>query len=204
MFDFFSHIPESTHMFTLLYSDLGIPANYREMNGFGVHAFKWINKAGNVKYVKYTWKSQQGVRGLTAAEAAKVQADDVAHATKDLYDNIAAGKFPSWDLFVQVLDPTELDKFDFNPLDATKIWPEAIAPLRKVGRMTLNRIPDNFFEVTEQSAFSPGNLVPGVEASEDRLLQGSPIFLLRHGATSDWTEFPAAPGKPSYPRTKQQ
>ena len=171
-FDFFSHIPESTHMLTLVYSDLGTPANYREMNGFGVHAFKWVNNKGDVKYVKYTWKSQQGVRSLTAAEAERVQGEDFGHATKDLYGNITAGKFPSWDLYVQMMDPADLDKFDFNPLDATKTWPESVAKLQKVGRMTLNRVPDNFFETTEQSAFAPGNLVPGIEASEDRLLQG--------------------------------
>ena len=171
-FDFFSHVPESTQMLTFLYQDLGIPANYREMNGFGVHAFKWVNAKGDMKYVKYTWKSQQGVHSLTMAEAAKVQADDVASATSDLYSSIKAGKFPAWDLFVQMIDPEDLDKFAFNPLDATKTWPETVAPLTKVGRMTLNRVPDNFYEATEQSAFAPGNLVPGIEASEDRLLQG--------------------------------
>ena len=171
-FDFFSHVPEASHMLTFLYSDLGIPADFREMNGFGVHAFKWVNKAGDVKYVKYTWKSQQGVRSLTSQEAARVQGEDVGHATADLYSNIRAGKFPAWDLYVQTIDPSDLDKFDFNPLDATKTWPENLVPLKKVGRMVLNRVPDNFFETTEQAAFAPGNLVPGIEASEDRLLQG--------------------------------
>jgi len=171
-FDFFSHQPESTHMLTFVYSDLGTPATYREMDGFGVHAFKWMSKTGDVKYVKYTWRSQQGVHSLTAAEAQKVQGEDFSHATHDLYKNISAGNFPSWDLYVQTIDPADLDKFDFNPLDATKVWPETVAKLQKVGRMTLNKVPDNFFETTEQSAFSPGNLVPGVEASEDRLLQG--------------------------------
>ena len=159
-------------MLTFLYSDLGIPADFREMNGFGVHAFKWVNKIGGVKYVKYTWKSQQGVRSLTSQEAARVQGEDVGHATADLYSNIRAGKFPAWDLYVQTIDPSDLDKFDFNPLDATKTWPENLVPLKKVGRMVLNRVPDNFFETTEQAAFAPGNLVPGIEASEDRLLQG--------------------------------
>jgi catalase len=171
-FDFFSHVPESTHMLTLLYSDLGIPASFREMDGSGVHAFKWVNANGDYKYVKYTWKSQQGVHGLTTAEAARIQAEDFSHATKDLYAAIKAGKFPSWDLYVQALDPADLDKFSFNPLDATKVWPETVAPLRKVGTMTLNQTPDNFFDTTEQAAFSPGNLVPGIEPSEDRLLQG--------------------------------
>ena len=171
-FDFFSHQPESTNMLTFVYSDRGIPANYREMDGFGVHAFKWVNRRGDVKYVMYTWKSQQGTRNLTAAEATKVQGEDFSHASNDLYKNIRSGNFPAWELFVQMIDPADLDKFAFNPLDATKDWPAKMAPLVKVGRMVLNQVPDNFFEATEQSAFAPGNLVPGVEASEDRLLQG--------------------------------
>ncbi len=171
-FDFFSHQPESTNMLTFVYSDRGTPANYREMDGFGVHAFKWINARGDVKYVKYTWKSQQGTRNLTASEATKVQGEDFSHASNDLYKNIRSGNFPAWELFVQMIDPADLDKFAFNPLDATKDWPAKMAPLVKVGRMVLNQIPDNFFEATEQSAFAPGNLVSGVEASEDRLLQG--------------------------------
>lgn len=171
-FDFFSSVPESTHMLTFLYSDLGIPASYREMNGFGVHAFKWVNKAGKVKYVKYMWKTQQGVHTLTAKEAERLQGEDPGHATADLYSSIQAGKSPAWDLYVQMIDPVDLDKFDFNPIDATKIWPENLVPMKKVGRMVLDRVPNNFYEVTEQSAFAPGNLVPGIEASEDRLLQG--------------------------------
>jgi catalase len=171
-FEFFAHTPESTHMLTFLFSDYGIPANYREMNGFGVHAFKWVNARGEVRYVKYTWKSLQGVRNLTAEEARRIQADEFSHATIDLYENIRKGNFPSWELRVQILDPKDVDRFDFNPLDATKIWPENLVPSMAIGRMTLNRVPDNFFEASEQSAFSPGNLVPGVEPSEDRLLQG--------------------------------
>ncbi len=171
-FEFFAHTPESTHMLTFLFSDYGIPANYRETNGFGVHAFKWVNAHGEVKYVKYTWKSVQGVRNLTAEEARRIQADEFSHATIDLYENIRKGNFPSWELQVQILDPKDFDRFDFNPLDATKIWPENLVPSMAIGRMTLSRVPDNFFEASEQSAFSPGNLVPGVEPSEDRLLQG--------------------------------
>ncbi len=171
-FDFFSHQPESTHMLTFLYSDRGTPANYRQMDGFGVHAFKWVDAAGDYRYVKYTWKSMQGVETLTSGEAAKLQSEDFNNATTDLYNSIGAGKFPAWELYVQILDPADLDKFAFNPLDATKIWPEESLPLMKVGTMTLNRLPDNFFATTEQSAFSPGSLIPGIEASEDRLLQG--------------------------------
>lgn len=172
MFDFLSHTPEATHMLTRLYSDYGIPANYRQMNGSGVHAFKWINAKGEVTYVKYTWKSMQGEKNLTAAEAAALQGKDFQHASVDLYEHIQKGMNPAWELYVQMLKPADLDKFDFNPLDATKIWPEDIVPLQLVGKMTLNRMPDNYFQETEQSAFSPGTLVPGIEASEDKLLQG--------------------------------
>ena len=171
-FDFFSHQPESTQMLTFLYSDMGTPANFRQMDGFGVHAFKWVNAAGEVRYVKYTWKSLQGHKNLSAAETKAVVAQDWGNATADLYATVGKGNDPSWELFVQTMAPGDLDKFEFNPLDATKTWPEKIAPMVKVGKMTLNRMPENFFEETEQSAFSPGNLVPGIEPSEDRLLQG--------------------------------
>jgi catalase len=159
-------------MLTFVYSDMGTPANYRQMDGFGVHAFKWVNEQGQVRYVKYTWKSQQGHRNLSAEETEKVVAKEWGNSTADLYEEIGKGNFPSWELYVQILTPEDLDKFSFNPLDATKVWPETIAPLMKVGKMTLNRLPDNYFETTEQAAFSPGNLVPGIEPSEDRLLQG--------------------------------
>lgn len=172
VFDFFSHIPEATHMLTRLYSDYGIPASYREMNGSGVHAFKWVNAKGEVTYVKYTWKSLQGERNLTLEEAEAQQAKDFQHATVDLYSHIKNGQFPAWELYVQMMPASAFEKLDFNPLDATKIWPESVAKPVLVGRMTLNRIPGNFFDEVEQSAFSPGTLVPGIEPSEDKLLQG--------------------------------
>lgn len=171
-FDFFSHIPEATHMLTFVFSDMGTPANYRQMDGFGVHAFKWVNAKGEAVYVKYKWTSQQGHKNLSAEETEKVVAKDWGNATSDLYDNIAKGNFPAWELSVQMIKVEDIDKFDFNPLDATKIWSETIAPSVKIGKMILNKIPDNFFEESEQSAFAPANFVPGIEASEDRLLQG--------------------------------
>ena len=171
-FDFFSHVPESTHMLTFVYSDMGTPDGYRQMDGFGVHSFKWVNSKGEARYVKYKWTSMQGHKNFTAEETKKVVAEDWGNATTDLYENIAAGKFPSGELSVQIIKPEDLGKFDFNPLDATKIWPEELVPSIKIGKMTLNRVPDNFFEESEQSAFAPANFVPGIEASEDRLLQG--------------------------------
>ncbi|RQO74482.1 catalase [Pedobacter sp. KBW06] len=171
-FDFFSHIPEATHMLTRVYTSLGIPANYRQMDGSSVHAFKWVNGKGQITYVKYTWKSMQEVKGLTAEQASMVQAKDFQHATNDLYEHIKTGNFPSWQLYVQMIKPEDMDKLDFNPLDATKIWPEKDAKSILVGSMILNKMPENFFDEVEQSAFSPGDLVPGIEASEDKLLQG--------------------------------
>ena len=170
VFDFFTNVPEGTHMLTRVYSDLGIPASYRTVDGHGVHAYKMVNAKGVVNYVKFHWKSQQGIKSLTSAEAAKVQSTDFNNLTNDLYTTINKGDFPKWDLLVQVLAPKDLNNFKFDPLDATKVWP-GIAE-RKLGTMTLNKVPDNFFESTEQSAFTPSRLVPGIEPSEDRLLQG--------------------------------
>ncbi len=172
VFDFFSNIPEATKMFTYLYSDKGTPAGYRNMDGSSVHAFKWVNAKGEVTYVKYTWKTVQGEKNLNAKEAEAQQAKDFQHATNDLYNAIAKGDFPKWELYVQMIKPEDLDKFDFYPLDATKDWPIDKLPLVKVGTMTLNRNAKNYFEEIEQLAFAPGSLVPGVEASEDKLLQG--------------------------------
>ena len=169
-FDFFSHEPGSTHMLTWLYADHGTPASLRKMDGFGVHAYKWVNKSGEVKYVKFHWKSRQGIENLTAAEASKMLANDFNHLTNDLYQSIGEGKYPKWDLYVKLLEPKQLDDFDYNPLDATKMW-LGVKEIN-VGTMTLNRVPDNFHQATEQSAFAPANLIPGIEASEDRLLQG--------------------------------
>ncbi|MES2778497.1 MAG: catalase [Bacteroidota bacterium] len=172
VFDFFSHIPEATHMLTRVYSDYGTPANYREMNGAGVHAFKWVNVKGDITYIKYTWKSKQGERNLSAKEASEIQGKDFQHATVDLYDNIRKGNYPSWELYVQMVKASDINNFDFTLTDPTKIWPETIAPSKLVGTMTLNQVPSNFFEQVEQAAFSPGTLVPGIEPSEDKLLQG--------------------------------
>lgn len=172
VFDFLSHQPESTNMLTYLYSDLGTPASYRKTDGFGVHAFKWINAKGDIRYVKYKWTSLQGIENLTAQQAQEVAGKNSENLTQDLYTNLKAGNFPSWELSVQILKPEELAKFDFDPLDPTKIWPENLVPAVKIGKMTLNKVPDNFFEETEQAAFDPGVVVPGIEPSEDRLLQG--------------------------------
>lgn len=170
--DFMSLSTESTHMMTWVFSDNGTPANYRQMDGFGVHSFKWINAEGKITYVKYTWKSKQGVVNLSADEVREVQGRDFNHATRDLHDHIEQGNFPQWELNVQLMPVEDLDLWSFDPLDPTKVWPESHYPLISVGTMTLNRNPVNFFAEVEQSAFSPSILVPGIEPSEDKLLQG--------------------------------
>ena len=157
-------------MLTQLYSDLGTPASYRMMDGNSVHAYKFVNKAGKVTYVKFNWKSMQGIKNLTMEEAGKLQGMTSSHLTTDLYNAIDEGKFPSWELRVQLLKPEDLDNFDFNPLDATKIWTDI--PFRTIGKMTLNKVPANFFQSTESVAMAPTNFVSGLEPSEDRLLQG--------------------------------
>ena len=169
-FDFFSHVPEATRTLTLLYSNEGTPASYREMDGNSVHAYKLVNARGEVHYVKFHWKSLQGQKNLDPKQVAEVQGRDYSHMTNDLVSAIRKGDFPKWDLYIQVLKPEDLAKFDFDPLDATKIWPGI--PERKIGQMVLNRNVDNFFQESEQVAIAPSNLVPGIEPSEDRLLQG--------------------------------
>jgi catalase len=170
--DFFTLSPESTHMLVWLFSDRGRPANYRQMAGFGVHTFKWVNDAGKESFVKYHWLPKQGIVCLTDDESHKIGGMDTQFATRDLHHAIEMGNFPEWELNVQIMDPAEELELDFDPLDATKTWPEDRFPLKAIGRMTLNRNVENYFAEVEQAAFSPGMLVPGVEATNDKLLQG--------------------------------
>ncbi|UYW01531.1 catalase [Flavobacterium agricola] len=193
VFDFFSNLPESTHMLTWLFSDYGTPANYRQMEGNGVHAYKWVNDKGEVTYVKYKWVPQQEVKNLTQAEADKIQSTSIEHATVDLYDAIENKNYPKWDLYVQMIKKSDFDKFDFNPVDVTKIWPANQVESVKVGTMTLNQNPTNYFQQVEQAAFSPGTLIPGIEPSEDKLLQGrlfSYADTQRHRLTGNFQQLP--------------
>ncbi|XP_021675148.2 catalase isozyme 2 [Hevea brasiliensis] len=171
IFDFLSHHPESLSTFTWFFDDVGIPQDYRHMEGFGVHTFTFINKAGKVTYVKFHWKPTCGVKCLMDDEAKKIGGANHSHATRDLYDSIAAGNFPEWKLFIQTMDPSDEDKFDFDPLDMTKIWPEDIFPLQQIGRLVLNRNIDNWFAENEMLAFDPGHVVPGIHYSNDKLFQ---------------------------------
>lgn len=169
-FDFFAHTPEATNMLTHLYTVAGMPDSYRHMDGWAVHAFKFVNAQGQVHYVKFHWKSQQGIHGIRPKDIPASIGKDWNLNTDDLYGAIRAGNDPKWDLYVQVLNPEDLDKFAFDALDDTKTW-EGV-PERKVGTLVLDQVPDNYFESTEESAFAPSRLVPGIEPSEDRMLQG--------------------------------
>jgi catalase len=172
IFDFMSLTPSATHMITWLFSPWGIPANYREMRGSGVHAYKWVNADGEAVLVKYHWIPKVGERNLTQQQANEIQATNINHATQDLYEAIERGDFPEWELQVQIMEDGEHPELDFDPLDATKIWPPELFPLRPVGRMVLDRNPTNYFAEVEQVAFGTGVLVDGLDFSDDKLLQG--------------------------------
>jgi catalase len=171
-FDFFSQTPEAMHMITLVFSPRGIPASYRHMQGFGVNTYKWVNAQGETQLVKYHWLPKQGVKSYSAADASAVQAQTLGAHTKDLYDAIERGDYPQWELHVQLMEDHEHPELDFDPLDDTKVWPEEQFPLRKVGTMTLNRMPQNFFTENEQIAFGTGVLVDGLDFSDDKMLVG--------------------------------
>jgi catalase len=172
VWDFFSLSPEATHMFTWLFGDRGIPASYRRMNGYGSHTFQWVNAAGEQFYVKYHFKTDQGIECLTAQEAAKLAGENPESHQMDLHEAIHRREFPSWSLKVQIMPAAEARSYRLNPFDLTKVWPHADYPLRDVGRLTLERNPANYFADVEQAAFDPANFVPGIGPSPDKMLQG--------------------------------
>jgi catalase len=172
IFDFICNTPEALHMTTFLFSPWGIPANYRQMQGSGVNTYKWVNAAGEAVLVKYHWEPKQGIKNLTQAEAEQIQAKNFNHATQDLYEAIERGDYPEWELLVQIMSDDDHPELDFDPLDDTKIWPEDQFPWLPVGRMVLNRNPQNYFAEVEQSAFGTGVLVDGLDFSDDKMLQG--------------------------------
>jgi catalase len=172
VFDFISQTPEALHMVTLVFGPRGLPASYRFQQGFGVNTYKWVNEAGETVLVKYHWLPKQGVKSWTAEDAANVQALELGAHTKDLYDAIASGDYPEWDLHVQIMEDHDHPELDFDPLDDTKVWPENDFPLRHVGTMQLNRAPENIFAENEQIAFGTGVLVDGLDFSDDKMLVG--------------------------------
>jgi len=176
MWDFWSHAPESLHQVTMLFSDRGTPDGYRHMDGFGSHTFSLINAAGERVWVKWHFKTQQGIRNLSAAEATRLAGSDPDHAQRDLFGAIARGDFPRWTVMIQVMTEAQRLQWEartgWNAFDLTKVWPHADFPRLPVGVLELNRNPDNYHAEVEQVAFSPANVVPGLGYSPDRMLQG--------------------------------
>ncbi|MGZ8200329.1 MAG: catalase HPII [Methylosarcina sp.] len=170
--DFISLTPESMHMVLWQMSDRTIPRSLRMMEGFGVHTFRFVNADGLSRFVKFHWKPLQGVHALVWEEAQQISGKDPDFHRRDLWEAIEMGDYPEWELGVQIFDEAEADKFDFDILDSTKIVPEELVPIRLIGKLTLNRNPDNFFAETEQVAFHPGHIVSGIDFTNDPLLQG--------------------------------
>lgn len=171
MWDFFSLRPETVHQQSILFSDRGTPDGYRHMNGYGSHTFKTVNSAGEAFYVKWHFKTDQGIKNLSAGDAEKIASSDPDYAIRDLYNAIGNGDFPSWSVYIQVMTYSQAENCTFNPFDVTKVWPHSKYPLIEVGRMHLNRNPENYFAEVEQIAFAPSHMVPGIEASPDKMLQ---------------------------------
>ncbi|MDJ0340759.1 catalase [Streptomyces sp. H10-C2] len=172
VWDFWSHSPESTHQITWLFGDRGIPASYRHMNGYGSHTYQWTNAQGEAFFVKYHFKTNQGVRSLSSEQAAEQVGKDANSHQRDLVQSIERGVNPSWTLHAQIMPAADAAEYRFNPFDVTKVWPHADYPLQRVGRLVLDRNPDNVFQEVEQAAFSPNNFVPGIGPSPDKMLQG--------------------------------
>ncbi|MEO5660060.1 MAG: catalase [Polaromonas sp.] len=170
--DFASLMPETTHMLMWTMSDRGLPRSLRMMEGFGVHAFRFISARGDAFFVKFHWKPKLGMHGLAWDEAQKIAGKDPDFHRRDLWEAIEAGNYPEWELGVQIVDAGKEDDLGFDILDATKLIPESQVPVQIIGKMILNRNVDNFFSETEQVAFHPGHLVPGIDFSNDPLLQG--------------------------------
>jgi catalase len=172
VWDFFSLSPEATHQFTWLFGDRGIPASYRHMDGFSSHTYQWMNSRGELFWVKYHFKTDQGIKCLTSEEAARIAGQDADHHQRDLLRAIERGEYPSWTLKMQIMPVADAAAYRFNPFDLTKVWPYKDYPVIPVGKMVLNRNPENYFAEVEQAAFNPANFVPGIGPSPDKMLQG--------------------------------
>jgi len=170
--DFLSLTPESVHQTTILFSDRGTPKTFRHMNGYSSHTFMWYNADGEHFWVKYHFKTEQGIQNLTREEADVLKGTDPDHATRDLFAAIERGEHPSWRVEVQIMTPERAANYRFDPFDITKVWPHGDVPPITIGRMVLNRNPESYFAEVEQAAFSPADFVPGIGPSPDKLLQG--------------------------------
>lgn len=171
MWDFWSLSPESLHQVTILFSDRGLPKSYRHMNGYGSHTYSFLNAENERFWVKFHFKTLQGIQYFTNAEAAQLVGEDRESAQRDLFNAISHGTYPQWRVMVQIMPEAEADRTPYNPFDLTKVWPHGDYPLLEVGIMELNRNPENYFAEVEQAAFSPANVVPGVAHSPDKMLQ---------------------------------
>ncbi|MGJ0343961.1 catalase [Aliarcobacter cryaerophilus] len=171
MWDFWSLSPESLHQVTILMSDRGLPKSYRNINGYGSHTYSLINSKNERFWVKFHFKTLQGIETLTNKEAEAIVGKDRESNQRDLFENIEKGNFPKWSFEIQIMSEEEAKKCSFNPFDLTKVWPHGDYPMIKVGTMTLNENPKNYFQQVEQASFSPSNIVPGISYSPDKMLQ---------------------------------
>ncbi|HEY6334436.1 MAG TPA: catalase [Alphaproteobacteria bacterium] len=171
MWDFWSLSPESLHQVTILFSDRGLPKNYRQMHGFGSHTYSFINSKNERFWVKFHFKSMQGIANVTNADATRIVGDDRESHQRDLFESIERGDYPKWRFSVQIMPEADAERTPYNPFDLTKVWPHADYPLIDVGVLELNRNPENYFAEVEQASFSPANVVPGISHSPDKMLQ---------------------------------
>ena len=170
--DFWTLLPEALHQVTIVMSDRGIPRSYRHMHGFGSHTYSFVNASNERCWVKFHFRTQQGIQNLTDAEAVDIVGRDRESHTRDLFDSIEKGDHPRWTLYVQIMTEQEADRYPINPFDLTKVWPKKDHPLIEVGVMELNRNPENNFQDVEQASFAPSTIVPGIGFSPDKMLQG--------------------------------
>ncbi len=170
--DFWTLLPEALHQVTVVMSDRGIPASYRHMHGFGSHTYSFISPDNERYWVKFHFRTQQGIKNLTDTEAAEIIGKDRESHQRDLYESIERGDFPRWTLFVQVMAEADAEKLPYHPFDLTKVWYHQDVPMYEVGVLELNRNPENYFAEVEQAAFNPANIVPGIGFSPDKMLQG--------------------------------
>ena len=170
--DFLSYTPEAILQLTIVYSDRGTPMTYRHMDGFGSHTYKWINANNQAFWIKYHFKTESGIKNWTREEAIAMDGKNPDYATVDLFNHLASGQEAAWKLYVQIMPIEEAQKYRFDPFDVTKVWLHKDYPLIPVGRLVLNRNPENYFAEVEQAAFAPASVVPGIGFSPDKLLQG--------------------------------
>ena len=170
--DFWTLLPEALHQVTIVMSDRGIPRSYRHMHGFGSHTFSFINANNERYWVKFSFKTEQGIQNLTDAESTELIGRDRESAQRDLFDSIEKKDFPRWTLYVQIMPEKDAATYHINPFDLTKVWPHKDYPRQEVGVLELNRNPENYFAEVEQVAFNPANVVPGISFSPDKMLQG--------------------------------